>query len=69
MISARLRRIGDGTAALAAWRSGFAALPLGVTELPSEMAERGAILQRLGRTSEADQLAARLRTIGYRRTG
>jgi tetratricopeptide (TPR) repeat protein len=58
---------GDGAGARAAWSSAYAALPKGAGERPAEMSEHAIILQRLGRQSEANQLAARLRAIGYQR--
>lgn len=44
----------------------MAAIPPGVTELPNEIAEHAALLQRLGRTAEAQPLAAKLNKMGYR---
>jgi eukaryotic-like serine/threonine-protein kinase len=63
------KRLGDGAGAAAAWQTGLAALPAGVTERPSEMAESGALLDRVGRTQEARQRADRLSAIGYRDPG
>jgi hypothetical protein len=37
-----------------------------VTEQPDEIAERAAILQRLGQAAQAQQLNKRLAAIGYR---
>jgi tetratricopeptide (TPR) repeat protein len=63
---ARLRG-GDSAAAASAWSAGLAELPPGVTERPGETSERLQILRRLNREAEAGPLAARLKTIGYRR--
>ena len=60
------REGGDMDAARFAWSQGLAAIPAGVTEQPDELAEHAAILQRLGRTAEAQPLAAKLNSIGYR---
>ena len=63
------RQSGNIDGARAAWTSAFAALPVGVAERPAEMSERQLILQRLGRTGEAQQIAAKLHAIGYQATG
>ena len=60
------RSKGNGTAAHTAWAGALAALPSGVPEQPDEVAERAAILQRLGRGAEAQPLTAKLNSIGYR---
>jgi tetratricopeptide (TPR) repeat protein len=60
------QRLGDTAAARVAWNSALALLPKGTTEMPSEMAEHAALLQRLGRGGEAEPLTARLSAIGYR---
>ena len=59
------QKMGDSSAARAAWSIALALLPKGVAEKPEEMAERAALLQRLGRGAEAEPLAARLNSIGY----
>ncbi len=58
---------GDADGAIAAWSKGLSALPQAVAERPQEMDEHATILQRLGRSSDAQQLAARLSAMGYRR--
>ncbi len=60
------RARGNADRALSAWESGLAAIPAGVPELPDEMAEHAALLQRLGRSAEAQPLTARLNSMGYR---
>ena len=60
------RQAGDAAGALADWNSGISRLPTNVAEKPWEMAERAALLQRVGRTAEAQPLLARLNSIGYR---
>jgi tetratricopeptide (TPR) repeat protein len=60
------KRSGNGAAAQAAWQEALATMPANVAERPGEMSERARVLQRLGRTGEAQQLAARLKSIGYR---
>jgi tetratricopeptide (TPR) repeat protein len=59
------RQIGNLQAARAAFQAALAAIPLGVPEEPDEIAERTMILLRLGRASEADQLARQLSRMGY----
>jgi tetratricopeptide (TPR) repeat protein len=58
--------LGDNNAAAAAWNAAYAALPHVQTERPIETQEHAIILQRLGRTAEAQQLNHRLAAIGYR---
>ena len=59
---------GDALGARAAWQASLARLPAGVSEKPTQMSERAALLKRLGRTAEAHPLEARLASIGYRQT-
>jgi tetratricopeptide (TPR) repeat protein len=59
---------GDLQPAREAWTTALAILPSGLPEEPDEVAVRVAILQRLGRTAEADPLARKLSAMGYRRT-
>lgn len=58
---------GATAAARNAWLAALAALQPGVAEKPAEISERHGILQRLGRRVEAERLAARLQSIGYRK--
>jgi tetratricopeptide (TPR) repeat protein len=74
LVAGLYRLIGDarrGTSnpagAQDAWSQALATLPQGVPESPLEMDEHLTILQRLGQTSEAQQIAARLTAMGYRR--
>jgi tetratricopeptide (TPR) repeat protein len=60
------RLLGNPEAAGAAWAQALSALPSPPAENPPEMSERQLILQRLGRTAEAQQLARRISAIGYR---
>jgi eukaryotic-like serine/threonine-protein kinase len=60
------RERGKQDAARAAWSRGLASIPVDTFEQPSEIAEHAALLQRLGRRAEAQPLAARLNSIGYR---
>ena len=60
------RARGNADAARAAWSSGLAAIPRGVPPQPDELAEHASLLQRLGRSAEAQPLTARLNSIGYR---
>jgi tetratricopeptide (TPR) repeat protein len=60
------RELGNADAARSAWSSAFAALPVGVAEQPTEIADRIAILKRIGRAAEAQQLARKLSSMGYR---
>ena len=60
------QRMGDRAGANAAWAEGYARLPRGVVERPSELSERAGLLKRLGRGAEAQQISARLDAIGYR---
>jgi tetratricopeptide (TPR) repeat protein len=58
---------GDADGARAAWVKALSTLPPGVAERPQDLDEHATILERLGRTAEAQQLAERLRAMGYRR--
>jgi tetratricopeptide (TPR) repeat protein len=58
--------LGDSAGAKAAWTGAFQALPSVSAERPSEMREHSIILDRLGRTAEANQLAEKVATTGYR---
>jgi tetratricopeptide (TPR) repeat protein len=58
---------GDADGAMTAWSKALSALPQAVAERPQEMDEHATILQRLGRRAEAQQIAARLSAMGYRR--
>jgi tetratricopeptide (TPR) repeat protein len=59
------KRDGDSDGARAAWSSALAELPTNIPDRPADMYERLQLLQRLGRTEEAQPLAMRLKTIGY----
>jgi hypothetical protein len=60
------RQSGDMAGARSAWAAALAAIPQGVAERPAESYEHLVIAGRLGRKAEANPLAARLTTIGYR---
>jgi len=60
------RDSGDMNGASSAWTSALTIIPTGVTERPDEMAEHAALLQRLGRIAQAQQLNGRLAAMGYR---
>ena len=60
------RARGNADAARSAWSNGLAAIAAGVPEQPDEMAEHAALLQRVGRGGEAQPLAAKLSSFGYR---
>lgn len=62
------QRMGDSDGARISWSNAFSVLPQNVPELPTEMDERATILQRLGRSAEAQQISSRLSAMGYRRT-
>jgi tetratricopeptide (TPR) repeat protein len=57
---------GDLAAARTAWASGLAVIPNGIPEQPDEIAEHVAIMERLGRSAEAQPLNAKLNSMGYR---
>ena len=59
-------RLGHADAARSDWSAALASLPSGVAEKPSETGERAAILERLGRKSEAETMQSRLQRMGYR---
>ena len=59
-------RFGDSGRARSAWAEAMASLPRGIAEQPDELHERAIILQRTGRTGDAQQLNRRLSAIGYR---
>jgi tetratricopeptide (TPR) repeat protein len=61
------RSAGDSPGAATAWAQALAMLPSGVTELPTEMDEHVALLERVGRADDSRALARRLQAIGYRR--
>jgi tetratricopeptide (TPR) repeat protein len=58
--------IGNKPAADAAWNAALNAIPRVQSERPIETQEHAIILQRLGRTAEAQQLDQRLSGMGYR---
>jgi tetratricopeptide (TPR) repeat protein len=58
--------MGDGPGAAAAWTKAFQSLPQVAAERPAETQEHAIILERLGRTAEAQQLRQRLAATGYR---
>jgi tetratricopeptide (TPR) repeat protein len=58
--------IGDSDAARSAWAAGLASIPKTIAERPPEMRAHEMLLQRLGRSAEASQLASRLAAMGYR---
>jgi tetratricopeptide (TPR) repeat protein len=60
------RARGHEEAARQAWAGGLAIIPKGIGEQPDEMAEHVGLLQRLGRGAEAQPMAAKLNSIGYR---
>jgi tetratricopeptide (TPR) repeat protein len=61
------RATGDLQGASASWSQALATLPRGVPESPFELDEHALILQRLGRATEAQQIAGKLNAMGYRR--
>lgn len=58
--------LGNGDAARTAWGRALAAIPRAASERPGEMSERRQILQRLGRTEQAQELGRRLAAMDYR---
>jgi tetratricopeptide (TPR) repeat protein len=60
------KRTGDDAAAKAAWTAGLGQLPQGVAERPQDINTHAELLRRLGRSSEARPLTAKLAAIGYR---
>jgi tetratricopeptide (TPR) repeat protein len=60
------RNLGDRDGAKAAWSEALRILPVGTEERPSEMDERAIILGRLGRSSEARPILAKLSSIGFK---
>jgi len=58
--------LADSAGAAAAWKSAFQAMPRALAERPIETQEHAIILERLGRTEEAQQLKQRLAATGYR---
>jgi tetratricopeptide (TPR) repeat protein len=57
---------GDAVAARAAWLAGLNAIPANIVERPMEMSQHQMLLQRLGKSAEAAQLARKLLGMGYR---
>jgi tetratricopeptide (TPR) repeat protein len=60
------RERGQSDDARKAWISGLRLIPAGRSEQPDELAEHAALLQRLERSGDAQPLAAKLRSMGYR---
>jgi tetratricopeptide (TPR) repeat protein len=60
------RRVGDVSGSENAWRAAERLLPRNTPERPREMNERLKLLQRLGRSAEAQLVSNRLNAIGYR---
>jgi tetratricopeptide (TPR) repeat protein len=60
------QRMGDTRAAQSGWRAAEQLLPTNTPERPREMSERLKLLQRIGRTGDAEQVSNRLKAIGYR---
>jgi tetratricopeptide (TPR) repeat protein len=60
------QRMGDAAAARSAWATALAAMRANAPEQPDETALHAAILQRLGRATEAQPLIKRLDQVGYR---
>jgi tetratricopeptide (TPR) repeat protein len=58
--------MGDGPGAAASWNDAFQSLPQIPAERPMETQEHAIILERLGRTAEAQQLKQRLAATRYR---
>jgi hypothetical protein len=58
--------LGDKPAAAAAWNAALQAVPRVTAERPIETQEHAIILERLGRTGEAQKLNQQLAAIGYR---
>ena len=58
--------LGNREAARAAWKKALAKIPRTNSERPFEMSEHQIILQRMGRTTESQRLASKLRAMGYR---
>jgi tetratricopeptide (TPR) repeat protein len=59
--------MGDRDGARTAWSKALSALPQTLAERPQDLDEHATILERLGRTAEAQQLTARISAMGYRR--
>jgi hypothetical protein len=62
------QRTGDTRGAREAWLGGFGQLRQSASESPMELNERAGLLRRLGRTSEAEPIMARLSAIGFHST-
>jgi tetratricopeptide (TPR) repeat protein len=60
--------LGNEGEARAAWAAALQAVPLNVPELPPEMDEHATILQRVGRSAEAQPIVSRLNAMGYKRS-
>jgi hypothetical protein len=58
--------LGDGSAAKSAWSAGLAQLPAKAVEEPHQIAVHTGLLQRLGRSAEAEPLSMKLARMGYR---
>lgn len=58
-------QVGDSAKARAAWYQALSAIPAGVAQKPSEMAEHAILLKRAGRIAEATERETRLAAMGY----
>jgi tetratricopeptide (TPR) repeat protein len=61
------RDLGNAGAAQSAWAAALSQAPANTFELPSQMADHVTILERVGRTAQAQQLRSRLQALGYRK--
>jgi hypothetical protein len=59
-------RMGDRPGAESAWRAALAAWPQGVEIQQDEQGLQAVLLQRVGRSADANAIAARLAAMGYR---
>lgn len=66
MLGTALAAAGQREAGMAAFRRAAAAWPQGIEERPFELADHALLLQRVGRTDEANALRRRLAAMGYR---
>src|SRR5205085_1124476 len=61
------RAAGNAAAAQSSWSSAYSAIPQVAAETPWELRQHALVLERVGRSAEANAITAKLNSMGYRR--
>jgi len=61
------RAAGNAAAAQGLWMSAYSAIPHVAAETPWELRQHALVLERVGRSAEANAITAKLNSMGYRR--